>query len=98
MTDIERLISLPRLQSDEWAGFIKKTNLKKQDIARMLAIEPESLSRILKGKPCSIAAEKLFRMIMVCELTREDRDNIAHKFGAMIAICSLGLSSVELVQ
>lgn len=94
MSDVVRLISNPTLRPDEWSAFIKQAKIKKQDIARMIGIEPESLSRILKGKPCSVAAEKLFRMIMVCELTRP----AVGEFGALTTICSLALSPMEVAQ
>ncbi len=106
MSDVERLISNPTLRPDEWSAFIKQAKIKKQDIARMIGIEPESLSRILKGKPVSVASEKIFRMIMVCELLRPEKNMVeadkrrrtVEQFGALTAICSLALSPMEVVQ
>jgi len=102
--DVERLTSPSRLKPEEWVAFIKKAKIKKQDIARMLCVEPETLSRILKGKACSIAVEKLFRLIMVCGLTRHDTDEdgqftrTIEQAVALKTICSLELKYLELVK
>lgn len=103
-SDIERLTSPPRLKSEEWAAFIKKAKIKKQDIARMLCVEPETLSRILKGKACSVATEKVFRLIMVCKLTQHETDKdgqfarTIEQGVALKTICSLELKYLELVK
>lgn len=103
-SDIERLTSPSRLTPEEWAAFIKKAKIKKQDIAGMLCIEPETLSRILKGKACSVAIEKLFRIVMVCKLTQHDADEngqfarTLEQAVALKTICSLELKYLELVK
>lgn len=102
--DIERLTNPSRLKPEEWAAFIKKAKIKKQDIAGMLCIEPETLSRILKGKACSVAIEKLFRIVMVCKLTQHDADEngqfarTLEQAVALKTICSLELKYLELVK
>jgi len=102
---IERLTSNPKLRPHEWADFASLVSFRKQDIAAMIGIEPESFSRILGGKPASIATEKMFRLIMVCELMRpalgcteaERLKNAVEQSVIMKVICSLDLSPMEIV-
>lgn len=97
VTIIERMTRNPTLRPAEFAEAIKSLKRKKYEIARILGIEPETLSRILAGRPASGPVEKLLRLLVVCEtMPDETTQELKSKWEAMLQVVSLSLSPMEI--
>jgi transcriptional regulator with XRE-family HTH domain len=103
MTDdknlVDRMTRNPTLRPSEIKEAVIALNRKKCQIARILGIEPETLSRILKGRPASVPVEKLLRLLVVCEaMPDETPQELKAKWEMMQQVVSLRLTPVEIAQ
>jgi len=95
---IERMTRNPTLRPAEYPPAMGLIKRKKKHVAGVLGITPETLSRIIAGKPASKPVEKMFRLLVICEtMPDETPQQLLSKWQSMLQVVSLDLSPMEIV-